>query len=443
MNNKNIFSLRVREKLSVEELSSIIDVPVDTIRAWENDEKEPTLRELKKLAVFYNVSADYLLGLEEKTTKPIYEQPTYQPQTASTVTAPHTVARVKKPVLAKGWYIAIPSAIFVMFIFMLCPFFEYYDYSMFQLVFEVGWAEAICTFVFSLVFLLYFSTMLFLNKKNLAKMNIANTIVLGCSFVTNLVLAICVVAKTYDGIGACGVFLLIVWFALALYCAVMAVLMLVKFNKPAIEENYYESLTPEQKALTTENHKIIMSKQERAEFERKKKIASMTPAERQDRVAKANKVKMRPWVALIPFVAVLLFVFFAFTIRIYSEIYYYDTTLFNYASCYGEIGEQLAFYGIILGMVALLAEPIVMTILNKKEKKEETALYGIISNAVGVFLFVCGLLFCIHVIEEEFGIQTMTLTYIFIMIGALIYCAVRLATCIRKYVILRKAKYLY
>lgn len=68
----SIFATRLRElrqekKLSMKQLSIQIKATDGAISNWENGINEPKISYLVKLAVFFDVSADYLLGLEDET----------------------------------------------------------------------------------------------------------------------------------------------------------------------------------------------------------------------------------------------------------------------------------------------------------------------------------------------------------------------------------------
>lgn len=55
--------LRNEQNISHDNLGKIIGVNGSTISRWENDKVEPTAPNICELAKFFNVSADYLLGL--------------------------------------------------------------------------------------------------------------------------------------------------------------------------------------------------------------------------------------------------------------------------------------------------------------------------------------------------------------------------------------------
>ena len=59
---KRLVELRAAKKVSRREVSVIIGIVERTYQRYENDERDPDAPVLKKLADYYDVSADYLLG---------------------------------------------------------------------------------------------------------------------------------------------------------------------------------------------------------------------------------------------------------------------------------------------------------------------------------------------------------------------------------------------
>lgn len=57
--------LRIEKGLTQKQLACEIDCAQSAVFYWENNRQEPTVSALKKLCKYFNVSADYLLGLEE------------------------------------------------------------------------------------------------------------------------------------------------------------------------------------------------------------------------------------------------------------------------------------------------------------------------------------------------------------------------------------------
>ena len=65
----SIFAQRLRELrqekgLSMKQLAKELNTTDAAVSNWENEINEPKISYLKALAQYFNVSADYLLGLE-------------------------------------------------------------------------------------------------------------------------------------------------------------------------------------------------------------------------------------------------------------------------------------------------------------------------------------------------------------------------------------------
>ena len=58
--------LRSRDNLSREEVSRRLDVSCMTIRNWENGTTEPSASQVVALTKIFDVSADYLLGIDKE-----------------------------------------------------------------------------------------------------------------------------------------------------------------------------------------------------------------------------------------------------------------------------------------------------------------------------------------------------------------------------------------
>jgi len=61
-----IKELREEKRITQTELAKKIEVSRAIIGFWENDKAEPTAPNIAALANFFNVTADYLLGLENE-----------------------------------------------------------------------------------------------------------------------------------------------------------------------------------------------------------------------------------------------------------------------------------------------------------------------------------------------------------------------------------------
>ena len=63
--SQRIKELRIEYNLTQEALAKKFNVHRTTVMSWEVKKKEPNYLTLMKLAEFFDVSADYLLGLED------------------------------------------------------------------------------------------------------------------------------------------------------------------------------------------------------------------------------------------------------------------------------------------------------------------------------------------------------------------------------------------
>ena len=66
MLSEKIKKLRLSYNLSQVELANSLGVSKQCISNWENDNVQPSIEMLVKIARFFNVSADYLLDMDEK-----------------------------------------------------------------------------------------------------------------------------------------------------------------------------------------------------------------------------------------------------------------------------------------------------------------------------------------------------------------------------------------
>lgn len=63
---ERIKQLRIEKNLTQIELGKILNIRNTTISAWEQDIAEPPYETLKKICIIFDVTADYLLGLEDE-----------------------------------------------------------------------------------------------------------------------------------------------------------------------------------------------------------------------------------------------------------------------------------------------------------------------------------------------------------------------------------------
>lgn len=79
--------LRRSRKLTQAGLGKILYVSHDTISIWEHNRAEPSLDSLKRIAIVFNVTTDYLLDLKIRYETKTHEtaQPYYSPATEETM----------------------------------------------------------------------------------------------------------------------------------------------------------------------------------------------------------------------------------------------------------------------------------------------------------------------------------------------------------------------
>ncbi len=64
---EKIKELRQEKGLTQKQLAQIIENAQSAIVYWETNKQEPTISALKKLCIFFDVTADYLLGIEDES----------------------------------------------------------------------------------------------------------------------------------------------------------------------------------------------------------------------------------------------------------------------------------------------------------------------------------------------------------------------------------------
>ena len=62
---KTIKNLRLEKNMTQTELATLLFTSQDTISLWERNKSLPDIKSLIKLSTIFNVSTDYILGLEK------------------------------------------------------------------------------------------------------------------------------------------------------------------------------------------------------------------------------------------------------------------------------------------------------------------------------------------------------------------------------------------
>ena len=75
MLSSRLKDLRTQKKITQEELANHLSIPRGTYAHYELGKREPDNNMLLRIASFFNVSTDYLLGLTDDPTKTPYQSP--------------------------------------------------------------------------------------------------------------------------------------------------------------------------------------------------------------------------------------------------------------------------------------------------------------------------------------------------------------------------------
>lgn len=62
---ENLKQLRMEKGIGQVELANALGVSKGVISLWENGQREPTMSSLIVIAKYFNVSIDYLVGIED------------------------------------------------------------------------------------------------------------------------------------------------------------------------------------------------------------------------------------------------------------------------------------------------------------------------------------------------------------------------------------------
>ncbi len=58
--------LRREKGVSVNRLAKILGVSNACVSYWENGKREPNLQQIRKICLYFNVSADILIGMDDE-----------------------------------------------------------------------------------------------------------------------------------------------------------------------------------------------------------------------------------------------------------------------------------------------------------------------------------------------------------------------------------------
>ena len=60
-----IKDLRLEKGISINQMAKDLGISAACISYWENGKREPTYQQIKRICLYFAVSADYVLGLDE------------------------------------------------------------------------------------------------------------------------------------------------------------------------------------------------------------------------------------------------------------------------------------------------------------------------------------------------------------------------------------------
>lgn len=64
--------LRTEKGLTQKQLAQVLNTTDDSIFSWEKGRSQPSIEMIRKLCIIFDISADYLLGLEDETGSKTY-----------------------------------------------------------------------------------------------------------------------------------------------------------------------------------------------------------------------------------------------------------------------------------------------------------------------------------------------------------------------------------
>ena len=76
---QKIKKLRIENNLTQKDISELVNVTFQTVSKWENDENEPDIATLRKLASVFGCSMDYLLSEDEEQAEETKEEKPVEP----------------------------------------------------------------------------------------------------------------------------------------------------------------------------------------------------------------------------------------------------------------------------------------------------------------------------------------------------------------------------
>lgn len=65
-------TIRLEQKLKQKDIAKVLGISTTCYAGYEQDYREPDIKTLSKLCIIFEISADYLLNLEDESGRKIY-----------------------------------------------------------------------------------------------------------------------------------------------------------------------------------------------------------------------------------------------------------------------------------------------------------------------------------------------------------------------------------
>ncbi|HIT62526.1 MAG TPA: helix-turn-helix transcriptional regulator [Candidatus Caccovivens faecavium] len=251
-----ILELRIKQKMSVEEVSQIVDIPIERIREIENNNATLTNMEIKKFSILFNVQADELYKKKAEDEAFKFEEIKVEDNDKKEKIEKAEKIKEKKTFFNRPLLIVPPILMALLFLFMALPCYggdvdfgfteASYSLSIFDLMLsnadgnflDDGLAAiGIIMIILNSLSIIYFICSIVVGKETLKKLEKYNVAVLGLSGVINLAFAVStiIIIGGTEALIFCGIMSYFIWFAYSFYAVVVSLIGLHNITKSSGE----------------------------------------------------------------------------------------------------------------------------------------------------------------------------------------------------------------
>lgn len=251
-----ILELRIKQKMSVEEVSQIVDIPIERIREIENNNATLTNMEIKKFSILFNVQADELYKKKAEDEAFKFEEIKEEDNDKKEKIEKAEKIKEKKTFFNRPLLIVPPILMALLFLFMALPCYggdvdfgfteASYSLSIFDLMLsnadgnflDDGLAAiGIIMIILNSLSIIYFICSIVVGKETLKKLEKYNVAVLGLSGVINLAFAVStiIIIGGTEALIFCGIMSYFIWFAYSFYAVVVSLIGLHNITKSSGE----------------------------------------------------------------------------------------------------------------------------------------------------------------------------------------------------------------